>query len=194
MSEPDNIEPEELDEPARLHAADPEAPYGRKPDGTPYKMSPEQRAATGERLTAARRAAKGTRGRQFMAPAKTAGKKSSGASVDYRPGIIGLAQIPAFVLAIIGKRKPVFTLDAATITLHAPQLAEALNSTAQQEQWLADALDKILAVGPYGALLGAGVPLAMQFAVNHGRMEANADFGVYNAEDLMAILEKQSQS
>jgi len=182
---------------------DPEAPYGRKPDGTPYKMSPEARAATGTRLTAARMAARAAAG---LGPAvgapgkKTPARKTAGV-VDYRPGIKGLLQLPAFGLAVVSRFQkvpdgeiPALALDGMTITLHSDTMAEALNSVAQEQPQVADALDRILAVGPYGAVLGAFLPVGLQIAANHGKMPVNAEMGILGPEQLLRELERQSGS
>jgi hypothetical protein len=89
------------------------------------------------------------------------------ATVDYRPGILGIVQVASFPLAIAGRSNPVLALDAAAVTLHAPALAEAINALAMDHPEVAAVLDRIMSVGPYGALIGALVPIVVQIASNH---------------------------
>ncbi len=167
-----------------------DAPYGVNPKtGKPYKHPPEQRAEWAARMAAARWG-----NAVPKAPGKGSGTQRKPAKPDYRQGIVGLVQIPAFALGIVAKytRNQALALDSATLTLHAPNLAEAVNETAQHQQWLANLLDKALAVGPYGALLAAGLPLALQLAANHGRIEPNPELGILDEAGLKAALMNQA--
>jgi hypothetical protein len=184
----------EPDETAEISAVagepevDPEAPYGRNPKtGKPYRKSPEARAEWARQMNEARWAGSGP-----AAPRKTTGRKTTGktsGTVDYRPGIMGLLSIPIFGLGMLGRYKPECALDAATLSLHGPVIAGALNETAQHQQWLADILEKALTVGPYGAVLGALVPVALQIAANHGKLEPNAEMGILSPEDLIRAVQ-----
>lgn len=91
---------------------------------------------------------------------------------DYREGILGMIQIPAFGLAMAGAKNPVLAMDSAAISHHAPPIAEALNNLAQKKPEVAAALDRVLAVGPYGEIIAAVLPLALQLMANHGIVEA----------------------
>lgn len=169
---------------------DPEAPYGRKPDGTPYTMSPEQRAEMGRRLTEGRRKAAlsgGSSGRRKTGSSATGSSARTG--TDYREGVKGILQIPAFGLGMAGRFRPEFALDSAALTLHAPNIAEALDQAARDNPTVAAVLDRVLAVGPYGALLGAVLPLALQLAANHGKVPTNPDMGILPPDQLVAALE-----
>lgn len=120
------------------------------------------------------------------APASRA-KKSDGA-VDYRPAIIGLAQIPQMVLGLGARflKRPQLALDGLTIGVHAPALASALNETAQTETRLQALLDRLMVVGPYGLVIAAAAPLVAQILVNHGVAEPNPELGTLGPEDLMS--------
>lgn len=159
--------------------ADPEAPYGRKADGTP-KARPGRKPADGS------------------APRQTAPKPSRKAATprarvaapDYRAGIAGVLQVPTAALAMAGRFKPVLAYDAAAIAIHTPSIAEALNTLAQEEPRVAAVLDRVLAIGPYGAIVGVAVALTAQIAVNHKRLpaEAGAAFGAVEPDTLMASM------
>lgn len=146
--------------------ADPEAPYGRKADGTPKRKPGPAKGAN-----AAPRAA-GSRPAAPRPTRKSGTARARAAAPDYRQGVMGLLQIPAFVLASAGRLNPALEFDGIAVATHAPAVAEALNSLALEEPRVAAVLDKVLSVGPYGALLGALVPLAAQIAVNHKRLPA----------------------
>jgi hypothetical protein len=86
---------------------------------------------------------------------------------DYKTPILGLMQIPAGALAIAGMQRPVFLADSAAITIHGPNIAEALDQLANERPEVAAVLDRVLQVGPYGVLIAAVAPLALQILANH---------------------------
>lgn len=174
--------------------SDPEAPYGRNPAGQPYKMPKEKRDALTARLQAgranARDAVKGVPTRRRKASSGTRAPRSTPkAPVEppYREAIAGLLQLPAALLAGAARfqRHPVdqhgepipgwipsFTVDAATITLFTPDLAEAGHELAMQDPRVAAVLDRVLQAGPWTAILAVGAQLAVQIAVNHRMLPA----------------------
>jgi hypothetical protein len=148
MSESEPVTP-----PVDMVSGDTEAPYGRKSDGTPRSRpgrKPGQRTGTGR-------------------TAQPRERKSSAAPVpvNYRDPILGLFQIPAGALALAGMQRPVFAADAAAITIHAPNIAEALDQLAHERPEVAAVLDRVLQVGPYGVLIAAVAPLVLQILTNH---------------------------
>jgi hypothetical protein len=161
-----------------------EYPYGRRADGTPRsRPGPKgSGSSTGPRIAAAPRPRKSTR------PA--AAKKNE---PDYRPGILGLLQIPAMGLTMLGRqsKNPALQADGMTIAMHAPLLADALNETAKQQPVVARALESIMKAGPYGAIFAAVVPLAMQLAANHSLIPASPQMGVHTVDDLVAASNAQ---
>ena len=163
-------------EPVGGENADPEAPYGRKADGTP-KAKPGRKSGVSNgapRVNAPTRRSR-----------KAGTSTRANAAVDYRPGISGLLQIPAFALVSAGRFKPELEYDGIAIATHTPAIAEAVNQLALEEPRVAAVLDKVLTIGPYGALLGAFVPLAAQVAVNHKKLPAGT-MGAVEPETLKA--------
>lgn len=79
----------------------------------------------------------------------------------YAEGVAGLLQIPAMALTFVDP------VDGFCVAQHTPGIASAVADLAVERPEVAAALDKILAVGPYGALIGAVLPLAVQIAHNH---------------------------
>ncbi len=81
--------------------------------------------------------------------------------------------------------------DGYALAMHAPGLAEALNETAKQQPSVARALESIMKAGPYGAIIGAMVPLVMQLAANHGLMKPLPQMGIHDPADLAAAADEQ---
>jgi hypothetical protein len=71
-------------------------------------------------------------------------------------------------------QKPVLAADAAAISVHAPPIASALNDLAHERPEVAAVLDRILQVGPYGIVIAAVAPLALQILCNHGGIPPGA--------------------
>lgn len=155
----------------------PEAPYGYKPDGTPYKRNPASYTGRGTK----------TPGRK-----STPNKATAAKGPDYAQIVMGLMQIPAAGLALGGQisRSPALVADAAAMAIHTVPLANAVDQVARENSQVAAILDKISVVGPYSALLGAVIPFAMQIMVNHtGRQvpeQVTAATGVMSRDSLIA--------
>jgi len=160
---------------APLIGDDPEAPWGRKADGTP-RAKPGRRA--GSPSTGPRRS-----------------RSKTAAKVDYETPVKGLLQLPAGMLAFAGMRQPVFAADAAAITIHTPNIARALDELAQERPEVAAVLDRVLQVGPYGVVIAAILPLFIQLFVNHEILPAGI-MGTVKPDVLIAnfmpTLERQS--
>jgi hypothetical protein len=113
-------------------------------------------------------------------------------SADYRPAILGLMQIPQLALGLGAKlakneaTKEALVLDGMTVGIHAPNVAEALNTTAQTEQQLARILDKLSTVGPYSLVVMALLTPTVQILANHGIVAPNEQMGVLPKEALAA--------
>lgn len=76
--------------------------------------------------------------------------------------------------------------DVGAISLHFPRISVEIARLADDNAKVAEAIDKFTAVGPYAGLIAAVLPLALQVAVNHGRLpaEAGAQFGVTSKDTL----------
>ena len=61
--------------------------------------------------------------------------------------------------------------DAGAIALHWPGVAKEVARLAETQEPIARLIDPLLQVGPYAGLIAAVLPLAMQLAVNHGRIK-----------------------
>lgn len=179
------LAPEDVDheDPAATEAADPEAPYGRNADGVPYKRPKEWRDKLAAKLAEGRRTQSATA--PPRKPAKKTTKAAASSAPDYYAGAMALVQLPAVALTVAAKFKPELALDAAAVTLHAPNLAAAAAATAAADERFAAILDKALSIGPYGALLGAALGLGMQIAANHGAMPVVAEMGILSPEQLI---------
>jgi hypothetical protein len=193
---------DELDAGDELDAAgETFAPYGiNEKTGKPYTRPKAERDAIGAKLAAARAAkrlpsggppgrapaGKRGRGRPPKAPAAVAGRVEPGP--NYRPGVAGLLQVPAFALGVLGRVDKAFALDAAAITLYTPAIADAVHDLAITDERVAAVLERVLSVGPYGALFAAIMPLAMQIAANHGKIPTNESMGILSADKLLAAI------
>jgi hypothetical protein len=156
-------------EPPAPPQRDPEAPYGRRADGSP-------KAGPGGRPPRPR-----PRVAESAPPVVTAQQRK-----DWKDGLLGYNQMAAAVLLVVSKRtaKEAYLADAAALAVHGPALAEASVDLAAKDPRLAAVLDKVCKAGPYGALVTASVGLGAQLAVNHGRMTAGS-FGTADPADLI---------
>jgi hypothetical protein len=166
-------EPVEIDT-ALYPDATPEAPFGYKADGSPYKRRPPARRPT---------APDGP----LSLPKATQRPRAARGTTDYREGISGLMQLVAMPLAVAGLKNKALAADASAIAIHTPPIAEALNDLAMTHPEVAAALDHVLAVGPYGAIFAAVLPLGMQIALNHGvlPLQVGQQMGLTNPADLV---------
>lgn len=147
---------------------DPEV-HATEPDGRP-KTTRDGRLAKkrGPKSTPPRAAASPRR----SSPRTARSTSSRPKAPDFRPGITGMFQLIAAPLAFT---QP---LDSWAVTTHAPGIAEALNDLAQERPEVAMVLQRVLSVGPYGALLAATVPLVVQLLHNHDLIPEQAAAGI----------------
>lgn len=63
--------------------------------------------------------------------------------------------------------------DAGAVSKHSPAVTTEIVNLAENDEKIANAVDKLANIGPYGALLTALIPLATQLLVNHDRFKAS---------------------
>jgi len=78
--------------------------------------------------------------------------------------------------------------DAAAIGMHWPKLAHEIAVLAETQEAVANVIDPLMKVGPFAGLIAAAIPLAMQLAVNHGRMKPG-QMGTVPAVSLQSQME-----
>ena len=67
--------------------------------------------------------------------------------------------------------------DAAAVGQHWPNLATELAKVADSNEIIAKPIDFLIEIGPYGALIVAGMPLVLQIAANHKWIDATKMIG-----------------
>lgn len=115
-------------------------------------------------------------------------RKKKAYGTDYTEGVTQLLSMPAAILGVVGSQTSNLPLvaDAAVINHYAPKVAEAVNDLAQERPEVAAVLDKVLKAGPYAALMGAVVPMAIQILANHKVIPAGIA-GTMTAEQVLGI-------
>lgn len=78
--------------------------------------------------------------------------------------------------------------DAGALGLYFPSIADEVAKLAAIDERVASVVDPIIQGGPYTALIAAVLPMAMQLAVNHGRVKPGA-MGTVPRETLSARIE-----
>jgi hypothetical protein len=68
--------------------------------------------------------------------------------------------------------------DAGAINMHAPKISEELAKLADQNEQVSKLLDYLTAAGPYSGIIVAVLPLALQLAANHERINPDAAAGL----------------
>jgi hypothetical protein len=106
---------------------------------------------------------------------------------DFTDDINGLLQLISTPLVIAGTNQPAYLADAMAVSHHSPQIASALNDLAKQRPEIAAVLHRILAAGPYAALITAIIPLAVQILTNHGGIPLETAM-VLGAQDPMSLI------
>jgi hypothetical protein len=150
-----------------------EAPYGRDP-------------ATGQpRPKPGRKPGSKTRAKPTgpKAPPRRPAAKQTGP--DYRAALEGFFQLPAGILLMLGQRNIAFRADAAAVLLHGPPIAAGFDQLAREQPAVAALLDRVLQVGPYGAVFMPLFALGLQFAANHKAIPLTVP-GVVPPEQLIA--------
>lgn len=137
------------------------------PDGPP-----EARERPSEpRTRSVRRPAAGSRRDAPRKPSTRRRKPTPTAAPEVSPAdaIRGLMQMPAAALIITGQRTESVALvaDGATVLVHGPALAQAIEEIAKNDPRVMAMLEKLLAFGPYGLLVTVLFTMSAQFMRNH---------------------------
>jgi hypothetical protein len=99
--------------------------------------------------------------------AKTLG--SAGRTAAREEGLEGLGQI-ATAACIMTQNYA----DAGALDMHFAPLAHEIAVLAEDNEKVANIVDRITAIGPYAALLSAAMPLVIQILINHDRIKPEA--------------------
>lgn len=119
-------------------------------------------------------------------PTTSATKRTSGTIPQRSPVKSGYATQIKGVFQIVGfTLLPVNPPDACAIGLHAEPIAVAVEDLAFQDERIRAILDRILAVGPYGVLLSAVMPLVLQVLANHNMYVKPGQLGTMSQEQVM---------
>jgi hypothetical protein len=157
-----NADAEQAPAPPRT---DPEAPYGRKADGTPKKAPGRPRKAAEPRVQAPSAADKGQKPK------------------DYTEALTGVMQLAWGVTA------PLAPADAAAIKISTPAMVKAWNGLAQENARVARGIDWLTSGSAVGAAVMVTVPLVLQLGVNHGVVphQRLAKLGVRDPAELAEV-------
>jgi hypothetical protein len=101
-----------------------------------------------------------------------AGSKTLGSSAITQAreeGLAGLGQIATAVCVMTQNYA-----DAGAFDMHFPGVAHEVAVLAEDNEKVANIVDRIVQVGPYAALLTATMPLVIQLLINHDRIKAEA--------------------
>lgn len=116
---------------------------------------------------------------QKRAAAKKAAAPAATSDVPAKPliqqryeGLLGLAQLGQGICLMAGLHA-----DAMTISQMFPPIAIEVAKIADDNDTVAQPLDFIIKVGPYGALIAAAMPFVMQILANHKVIDATKAMG-----------------
>jgi hypothetical protein len=94
-----------------------------------------------------------------------------------------IASIPIAVCIAMGN-----LADAGTIEIYWPMFSRELAKLAESQEGIGKWIDPLTRIGPYTGILTVAAPMAMQFAVNHGRGTVGA-MGTVSPQVLAAQIE-----
>lgn len=100
-----------------------------------------------------------TQGRAPAAPRKTVADSRS-------ESVNGLFQLASFGCVMVGQYA-----DAATIAEHGPNVSREIVTLGQQNEKIGQWIDYLNQAGPYAGLITAVLPMVLQLAANHKRID-----------------------
>ena len=147
----------------------------------PAPMPPPERLQEPRRRSVRRPAAGGAK-RPSERPRKRPSKPPPASVPGPAETVKGLLQIPGTAAVMVGQRTGSIPLvaDGATILVHGPAFANAIEEWAKVDPRVAAMLEKLVAFGPASAVVMALVIMGAQFARNHNE-EAGAVLGGFGA-------------
>jgi len=106
-------------------------------------------------------------------------------------GLNGLGQVASAILVMRG-----LYADAGAISLHMPAVSRETAALADTNEGIAKGIDYLISMGPYSALITAIMPLALQIAANHDRIDASkaAGLGVMPPAALEAKVKAEAEA
>lgn len=146
-----------------------EAPKADTPPSKSKSKRPTTRA--GRAAAAAERKAAGKGGKADKAPSSTTPRPRK-ADLETRL-TTSLVTLGTGLAAAGSMTSPAVTADGILVIRQAPDVSKALNDLARQDPRVAAALERMLTVGTYGALVAAVAPLMIGIAANHGVIPAH---------------------
>lgn len=179
---------------AQSTLGDVSAPYGYLKDGVTPKKGPGGRPSKGNNN---RRNTRPTNTSTATAPPapprRSAPKPRSG--TDYRPGLIGLFHVGAAPL-LAQRRSAVLQLDGMALLMIGHEMADGFNHLAQLRPEVAAAAEKLISVGPYGAIVAPFLKFGAQVAENHGWAppQVTRALGAVSREEMEATILAQAQA
>lgn len=106
-------------------------------------------------------------------PAPTRTEDAKPMSVRRHEGLMGLASLAQGACLMTGQ-----FADAMTIAKFFPPVSMELANIAEEYESVAAPIDFLIKIGPFGALITAVLPLALQIATNHGAVDASTAAGL----------------
>ncbi|HET7637452.1 MAG TPA: hypothetical protein VFK47_01805, partial [Ktedonobacteraceae bacterium] len=85
----------------------------------------------------------------------------------YAESVKGIFQLATVPLVVAGQKSDAAMADVIAIGMHADNIANAVETIANENPAIARALDNLTKAGPYAVLVAAVVPFAIQIAANH---------------------------
>lgn len=101
----------------------------------------------------------------------------------------GLFQLASFGCVMVGQYA-----DSATIAEHGPNISLETAKLAQQNDKIGQWIDYLTQAGPYAGLVTAVLPLALQLAANHKRIDPSKVPGLQDPAVLTAKVETQMKA
>lgn len=172
------------------------APYGYLKDGVTPKRGPGGRPSkkTGPSTTRRNERPSSTATAPPAPPRRNSIPKARNGA-DYRPGLTGIFHVIAAPL-LAQRRSNALQLDGMALLMMGERMAEGFNSLAQLRPEVAAACERIIQVGPYGAILAPFGEFFAQVAENHGwaPQQVTRALGAVSREEMEATLIAQAQA